>query len=69
MLVERIEQAESIVSKFNYLKWDGWDILRYKPDPAAFYLVDGVWHNGRWNRLFRYSPGRQGWDLPAFLVQ
>ena len=67
MLVKTLEAAEEIVARYSYLEWDGWTIVRYKPDPAGFYAKNGVYRNGRWFQQFRYEPQRMGWELPSFL--
>ena len=69
MLVNTLEQAEQIVAKHSFLEWDGWNIIRYTPDPAGFYARDGVWHNERWQRKTCYELNRQGWHLPHTLVK
>jgi hypothetical protein len=67
MLIKDIDTMESIVSNHPDLEWEGWDVMWYKPYPAGFLKVDGAMRDGKWTRLRRIAPERQGWKLPTAL--
>lgn len=69
MVINSLDQMESIVERDPYLAWDGWDVLWYKPFPAGFLKKDGAFYNGAWTRLTRITPTREGWVLPKPLLK
>jgi hypothetical protein len=43
-----LDQAESYVSKTPAARWDGWKIVLFSPNRAAWTKRDGRFHNGVW---------------------
>lgn len=68
-MIDSLEKMEEIVESNPYLKWEGWDVLWYKPYPAGFLKRDGAFFNGKWTRVVRISPNRGGWKLPRSLLR
>lgn len=58
------EQAHKIVDKNKNLMWIGWDIIEYKYDNDAIYNKNAMIINGRWAKINRYSPDKNGWKVP-----
>lgn len=59
-----IRKVHSFVSKQQHLgndvRWDGWDIVFFRPVEHAIYSKDGVFRNGVWgfdNRVIVNSEG------------
>lgn len=67
MLVTTLEQAETIVSRNKQLSWDGWNIVRMKPNRAAWMQRNGAFKDGQWFEKTTYAPSRDGWKIPEFL--
>lgn len=44
----------------NDVKWDGWDIVFYRADPAARTSKHGVWRNGEYAFENRFSVNSEG---------
>jgi len=52
MLSFDIKTAHHMVSKQqalgNDVRWDGWDIVFFRPAPQAVYSQNGAWRNEQW---------------------
>lgn len=68
MTIDSLKRMERIVNKSENLQWDGWDVLWYIPYPAGFLKTDGAIKDGKWYRVKRFTPSRDGWHIPRKLV-
>jgi hypothetical protein len=64
MLISKLEYAESIVKKFNDLRWDGWNIISRQQTPNGFSSKHGSFINGKWGIDKVYPLTEKGWYLP-----
>lgn len=55
---------EKIVMQNKNLVWDGWDVLDLKESDIAKTSANGIRINNKWYLHKRYSPERNGWDIP-----
>lgn len=69
VVVASLKDAERIVAKNFALTWDGWDIVHTRPDKEAYRKQNGVFRKGKWFIKTIYSPDREGYKLPAWLVK
>ena len=64
MLIKSLNTMEKIVSKNKNLIWDGWDVIDLKESDIAKTSTNGIRVNNKWYLHKRYSPNRNGWDIP-----
>jgi hypothetical protein len=64
MLISKLEYAESIVKKFNDLRWNGWNIISRQQTPNGFSSKHGSFINGKWGIDKVYPLTEKGWYLP-----
>jgi len=69
MLIKSLETMEKIVSKNKYLSWDGWDVVKSDPNPAAWRYPNGKFIKGKWYVQKRFELTPNGWELPDKLVR
>ncbi len=69
MAIKSLDYMETIVDDNEFLAWDGWDVLWYRPNPAGFLKKDGAFYKGMWTRCVRISPTSDGWSLPKPLLK
>lgn len=62
------DQAHNIVDSNNNLFWDGWTIVEWKPYKDAVYKKNGLFRNGKWGVSKTFTPGENGWKVPAKYV-
>lgn len=44
--------------------WDGWDIVRWVPNPSGYTSKMGSFKNGQWGISYRFSPDQNGtWNV------
>jgi hypothetical protein len=56
-----LEEAEAYVAARPGLRrWDGWCIVIWKEDPAAFCKPTGVYRNGKWGTERAIAPNAEG---------
>jgi hypothetical protein len=68
MIIDNLEQMESIVSNNKDLYWDGWSVVnRYRSDKAKTSKY-GVYFKNNWYMSRRFVPNRNGWDIPERFV-
>lgn len=68
MIINNIETMEEIVSNNKNLYWDGWTVVsKYKSDKAKTSKF-GEYINGKWYITKRFSPDRQGWNIPEAII-
>lgn len=64
MIIKSLNTMEKIVAKNKNLKWDGWDVIDLKEADIAKTSPKGIRLDGKWYLHKRYSPNRNGWDIP-----
>lgn len=64
MLITNIEEAEQIVNNFRDLRWNGWDIVSWRPDSKGFLDKNGKFSGNRWGIQTVYKITEKGWHLP-----
>lgn len=62
------DKAHKIVESNKNLFWDGWTIVDWKPMKDGFYKRNGMFRNGSWGVAKKYTPGANGWKVPARYV-
>lgn len=40
--------------------WDGWDVVRWVPNPSGYTSKDGSFKNGQWGISFRFPVQNDG---------
>lgn len=64
MIVKSLSIMEKIVAQNNNLYWEGWDVIDLKESDIARTSPNGIRVKNKWYLHKRYSPGRNGWDIP-----
>lgn len=64
MIIKSLNTMEKIIAKNKNLVWDGWDVLDLKEDNVARTSTKGIRIKDKWYLHKRYSPNRNGWDIP-----
>jgi hypothetical protein len=59
-IVMSLDQAEEYVSKTPAARWDGWSIVMFSPNRAAWTKRDGRFHNGTWGFETRIGVSKDG---------
>ena len=68
MIINSLEQMETIVSKSRSLSWDGWSVIETYPSDKARSSVSGIYLNGKWHMKKIFTPSRKGWEIPSKYV-
>ena len=68
MLTLSIRKVEKFVKEQqalgNDVRWDGWDMVFFRPSPKAIFSNDGAFRNGVWGFDNRVSSNEQGvWEV------
>ena len=69
VVVKSLDLMERLVQSRYNLIWDGWEVLRIRKHPTAYYYKDGRLINGRWFRTERIKLTREGWIVPSDLLK
>jgi len=64
MIIKSLNTMEKIVAKNKNLVWDGWDVIDLKESDIAKTSPNGIRINNKWYLHKRYSPNKNGWDIP-----
>jgi hypothetical protein len=64
MIIKSLNTMEKIVSKNKNLVWDGWDVIDLKESDIAKTSPKGIRVKDKWYLHKRYSPNKNGWDIP-----
>lgn len=64
MIIKSLNTMEKIVAKNKNLLWDGWDIIDLKESDIAKTSTNGIRVNNKWYLHKRYTPNRNGWEIP-----
>jgi len=59
-VVMTLDQADSLVSRLPSARWDGWDLVMFSPNRAAWTKQDGRFHDGSWGFETRVPVGNDG---------
>lgn len=58
------DQAHSYVAdqqtKGRSVFWDQWNIISFRPNPAAYTKKDGMFHKGKWGTKRTIKPNKNG---------
>lgn len=68
MQIKSLEKMEEIVKKNKSLQWDGWTVVSSYPSDKGRTSKFGAYINGKWHLQARYTPSKNGWDIPDKLV-
>jgi len=68
MLTLGIRKVEKFVKEQqalgNDVRWDGWDMVFFRPSPKAVFSREGAFRNGVWGFDNRVSPNGSGvWEV------
>lgn len=68
MLTLGIRKVEKFVKEQqalgNDVRWDGWDMVFFRPSEKAIYKGEGAFRNGVWGFDNRVSPNEKGvWEV------
>jgi len=69
MLINSLEQMETIVDNNPTLSWKGWDVVESTVDPMAFTKLNAAFVDGKWVRTKTYTIEQQGWEIPLKFVR
>lgn len=69
MLVNNLENMETIVSKNKSLSWDGWNVVELTKSASAMFKAEGAFVHGSWYIKKIFSPTRDGWSIPNKYVR
>jgi hypothetical protein len=69
MLVTNYAYAHKIVEKSPLLYWEGWDIVEFKPNPDAYFMLNGIFKNFRWGTKKVFKVTSEGWDVPNYYAR
>lgn len=51
-------------------RWEGWDLLLWKPTPFGYMNTKGVFRKGRWGVQTRITVNERGtWEVPSNYVR
>jgi len=64
MIIKSINTMDKIVSRNKNLVWEGWDVVDLKESDIAKTSPKGIRIKDKWYLHKRYSPNRNGWDIP-----
>lgn len=68
MQIKSLEQMESVVNKNNSLHWDGWTVVNSYLSDKGRTSKFGAYVNGKWHLQTRFTPSKNGWDIPDKFV-
>lgn len=73
LLIDNLVEAEKFVSRQQKInaergsteevRWDGWDMVFFRPDPRGRKSKDGALRNGEWGFDNRVSPNEEGYQI------
>lgn len=64
MIIKSLNTMEKIVAKNKNLFWRGWDVIDLKESNMAKTATNGIRVGDKWYIHKKYSPSRDGWDIP-----
>lgn len=69
MIIKDLETMENIVKGNKFLYWDGWTVVNFYHSDKARTSKYGALINGKWSMIKRFTPGKNGWDIPEKIVK
>ena len=69
MMINSLEEAETIVENNKSLMWVGWDIIQLTKSPTAWMKPEGIYKDGSWHIRKQYNLSTNGWELPGKFVR
>lgn len=60
--VLNLASAEEFVNRTRNVRWEGWDIVTFVPQPRAYVMPNGRFNreSGKWGLEYRSTPDRNG---------
>jgi hypothetical protein len=68
MLIQSLEEMETIVKNNDELAWDGWTVISLKPVDSGTMQKDAVFINDKWYLQKRFELTETGWEIPTKIV-
>ncbi len=68
MQIKSLEKMEAIVKNNKSLFWDGWTVVSSYPSDKGRTSKFGAYVNGKWHLQKRFTPSKNGWDIPDKIV-
>jgi hypothetical protein len=68
MLIQSLEEMETIVKNNDELAWDGWTVVSLKPVDSGTMQKDAVFINDKWYLQKRFELTETGWEIPTKIV-
>lgn len=63
------DAAHDLVAKNRFLRWEGWNIVTWKPNPRGYTDKRGQFRNGSWGIQYTYPLRSDGsWRIPDTYV-
>lgn len=69
MIINTIEEMETIVNKNKSLFWDGWTVVHTFRSDKGRTSKYGAYINNKWHIVKRFDPSRNGWDIPDRIIK
>lgn len=63
--VKKVEKfVDEQIALGNDVRWDGWDVVFFRPEPKGVYSRDGAFRNGQWGFENRTTVNDKGqWEI------
>jgi hypothetical protein len=68
MLIQSLEEMETIVNNHEELAWDGWTVVSLKPVDSGIMQKDAVFVDNKWYLQKRFELTANGWEIPTKIV-
>lgn len=68
MLIQSLEEMETIVKNNDELAWDGWTVISLKPVDSGTMQKDAVFIKDKWYLQKRFELTENGWEIPTKIV-
>jgi len=68
MLIQSLEEMETIVNNHKELAWDGWTVISLKPVDSGIMEKDAIFVDNKWYLQKRFDLTENGWEIPAKIV-
>jgi hypothetical protein len=68
MLIQSLEEMETIVKNNKNLSWDGWTVVSLKPVDSGIMQKDSVFVDNKWYLQKRFELTETGWEIPTKIV-
>jgi hypothetical protein len=68
MLIQSLEEMETIVKNNDELTWDGWTVVSLKPVDSGIMQKDALFIKDKWYLQKRFELTENGWEIPTKIV-